>query len=115
MTEEGHRVPDDNRILLRMHPSTGELHAECVVALLCVQAAEWEEPESDLDDDNMFDLEGSDDVGEIKQSWAGVLLKTSLGGFLHGLTGTKVRCFRVTDRFRVANAGQQAWEASSTD
>lgn len=88
--------------------TTGHFHVECntpplenctligCVALLRVQAAEWEEPESDLDDDDMFDLEGSDDIGENKQSWAEALLRTGLGGFLHGLTGTKVGFFRVS-------------------
>lgn len=75
------------------------------------QEAEWNEAESDLDeDDDLLKLGGGDEqehehqgvhgdgdvnagAGEenASSSWAGVFLKTSLGGFLHGLTGTKVR------------------------
>lgn len=58
--------------------------------VFCMQTAEWDEPESDLDEDDVLDLNGSEDASENKESWAGALLKTSLGGFLHGLTGTKV-------------------------
>lgn len=58
-----------------------------------MQTAEWDNPESDLEND-IFDMEESEDAAENKDSWTGALLKTSLGGFLHGLTGTKVcpRC-----------------------
>lgn len=62
---------------------------------LLSQTAEWEECESDLDEDDIFDLEGTEGEGtgdhEDKVTWTGALLKTSFGGFLHGLTGTKVR------------------------
>ncbi|CAN0169032.1 unnamed protein product [Ectocarpus sp. 6 AP-2014] len=54
------------------------------------ETAEWDEPESDLDEDDILDLQASENADENKGSWAGTLLKTSLGGFLHGLTGTKV-------------------------
>lgn len=56
-----------------------------------MQTPEWDEPDSDLDDDDdILDLDGGDEAVEADNSWAGALLKTSLGGFLHGLTGTKV-------------------------
>lgn len=55
-----------------------------------MQTAEWDEPESDLDEDDILDLQASENADENKGSWAGTLLKTNLGGFLHGLTGTKV-------------------------
>lgn len=56
-----------------------------------LQTAEWDEPESDLDDGHdVLDLQGEDGAGGAQDSWAGALLKTNLGGFLHGLTGTKV-------------------------
>ncbi|CAN0456090.1 unnamed protein product, partial [Ectocarpus sp. 8 AP-2014] len=54
------------------------------------ETAEWDEPESDLDEDDILDLQASENADENKGSWAGTLLKTSLGGFIHGLTGTKV-------------------------
>lgn len=55
------------------------------------ETPEWDEPDSDLDDDDVIlDLDGGDEAVEADNSWAGALLKTSLGGFLHGLTGTKV-------------------------
>ncbi|CAB1104142.1 unnamed protein product [Ectocarpus sp. CCAP 1310/34] len=55
-----------------------------------MQTAEWDKPESDLDEDDILDLQASENADESKGSWAGTMLKTSLGGFLHGLTGTKV-------------------------
>lgn len=55
-----------------------------------MQTAEWDKPESDLDENDIFDMEESETAADSKGSWTGALLKTSLGGFLHGLTGTKV-------------------------
>ncbi|CAN0221316.1 unnamed protein product [Pylaiella littoralis] len=54
------------------------------------ETAEWDEPESDFDEDDVLNLQGAEDDSQTKDSWAGSLLRTSLGGFLHGLTGTKV-------------------------
>ena len=58
------------------------------------QIAEWDEPDSDLEDDS--DILHLDDDGDLetvgdKDSWAGALLRTSVGSFLHGLTGRKVK------------------------
>lgn len=58
--------------------------------VLATQTAEWDKPQSEFDEDDVLNLEGSEDGSENKDSWTGALLKTSLGGFLHGLTGTKV-------------------------
>ena len=56
-----------------------------------IQTPEWDKPDSDLDDDDdILALDVGDEAAEADNSWAGALLKTSLGGFLHGLTGTKV-------------------------
>lgn len=55
-----------------------------------MQIAEWDKAESDLDENDIFDMEESEDAAGTTGSWTGALLKTSLGGFLHGLTGTKV-------------------------
>ncbi|CAM9174810.1 unnamed protein product [Ascophyllum nodosum] len=57
------------------------------------EIAEWDEPDSDLEDDS--DILHLDDDGDLetvgdKDSWAGALLRTSVGSFLHGLTGRKV-------------------------
>lgn len=59
--------------------------------IVIIQTPEWDEADSDIDDnDDILDLDGGDEAVETDTSWAGALLKTSLGGFLHGLTGTKV-------------------------
>lgn len=58
------------------------------------QIAEWDEPDSDLDDDDdllhLEDETNDQETTETKESWMGALLNTSVGSFLHGLTGTKV-------------------------
>ncbi|CAM9143730.1 unnamed protein product [Scytosiphon promiscuus] len=53
--------------------------------------AEWDECESDLDEDDIFDI-GEHERSDNKDTdtWTAALLNTRLGGFLHGLTGTKV-------------------------
>lgn len=58
--------------------------------VFATQTAEWDRPQSEFDEDDVLNLEGSEGDVENKDSWTGALLKTSLGGFLHGLTGTKV-------------------------
>eukprot|EP00752_Nemacystus_decipiens_P002225 g2111.t2 len=54
------------------------------------ETAEWDKPESDLDENDIFDMVKNEAAADNQSSWAGALLQTSVGGFLHGLTGTKV-------------------------
>ncbi|CAM9154381.1 unnamed protein product [Choristocarpus tenellus] len=60
------------------------------------EGAEWEESDSDIDDKDLFDLDGVEEVGgggeggAAAASWGAVFKKTSLGSLLHGLTGNKV-------------------------
>lgn len=66
------------------------------------EEAEWNEADSDLEECDLLNLDGADGKkqeaqgkeqeveGNTSSSWAGAFLKTSWGGFLHGLTGTKV-------------------------
>lgn len=66
-----------------------------------MQEPEWNEEDSDVADDedllhlDRIDGEGGDETEgreESSTSWAGALLQTRWGSFLHGLTGTKVQC-----------------------
>lgn len=86
------RVPTISRIigLLTHHQFVQSNRPVVVDTHAYMQTAEWDEPESDLDEDDILDLQALGNADENKGSWAGTLLKTGLGGFLHGLTGTKV-------------------------
>lgn len=84
-------LSDDHRIFLLCQSCRLYLDNLHVCWLLVdSQIAEWDEPESDFGEDVVLNLEGSEDASENKDSWTRSLLKTNLGGFLHGLTGTKV-------------------------